>query len=185
MTTTQTATGKQVKAIGITVLVCTLVGAIAYVWLQAKHRKEIEQLQAAAAAEITALRQTASTVAVELATDLTQVLGTTISDDVARVEHAMLDAQLATIVRGHRVSGVIVMNPNGEVVATTDQRFAGRTLDDAAAKAATAVTEITVQPTSATAPGHIEVAAPLSVGTTRLGTVRVFVDVSPFAEPPN
>lgn len=185
MTNTQTATGKQIKAIGITVLVLTLLGVIAYVRLQAKHQKEIEQLQAANAAEVAGLRQTASTVAIELATDLTQVLGTTISDDVARAERGMLEAQLATIVRGHRVTGVIVMDPKGEVIASTDQRFAGRTLDDAAAQAAMAVNEPSVLPAPSGASDQIEVAAPLSVGTTRLGTVRVFIDVSPFAEPTN
>lgn len=185
MTNMQTATGKQIKAIGITVLVLTLVGAIAYVFLHARQRKEIEQLQAAGAAEVAGLHQTASTVVVELATDLTQVLGTTISDDVARAEHGMLEAQLATIVRGHRVTGIIVMNPKGEVIASTDQRFAGRTLDDAAAQAAMAVSEPTVLPTSTGTSGQVEVAAPLFVGTTRLGTVRVFIDVSPFAKPTN
>lgn len=92
----------------------------------------------------------------------------------------MLDSQLGAMVRGHRVAGIMVLSPSGEVVATTDQRWAGRTLDDAAATSALAVAEVSVRGEGQT-PGQVEVAAPLFVGSQRVGAVRVFFDLAPVA----
>ena len=72
---------------------------------------------------------------------------------------------------------------SGEVVATTDQRQAGRQMDDEASQAALAVNEVTATETQPT-PGQIEVAAPLFVGPERIDTVRVFVELGEFTPLP-
>ncbi len=156
------------RPILIVAAVLIVIGFIGFLVLQGQHGKALKAQHDRAAA-------TAS----EMAIDLTRVLATTIADDAARLEHAMLDMQLATVVRGRHVAAVVVLNPSGEVLATTDQRWAGRTLDDAETMAAMAVNEATVMP-AAPVPGQIEVAAPLFVGPDRLGTVRVFVDLGEF-----
>ena len=152
----------------IVAAVLIIIGFIGFLVLQGRHGKAL-----------IAQHERAVATASEMAIDLTRVLATTIADDAARLEHAMLDMQLATIVRGRHVAGVVVLNPSGEVLATTDQRWAGRTLDDAETVAAMAVNEATLMP-STPMPGQIEVAAPLFVGSDRLGTLRVFVDLGEF-----
>ena len=160
------------RTAAIVAVVLLLLGLVGFFVLQGRHGREMKDLRAEA-------RLTAT----GLAMDVTRTLATTISDDAARLEHAMLDAQLAAIVRGRHVAAVMVVNRNGEVVATTDQRQAGRQMDDVASQAALAVNEVTAMETQPT-PGQIEVAAPLFVGPERIGTVRVFVELGEFTPLP-
>lgn len=150
-----------------------VLGFVGYLSLQGQHKKAQVALQKAATEEI-----------VDLSLDLTRTLATTIADDAARLEHAMLDAQLATVVRGRRVTGVQVLNQDGQVVATTDQRQAGRVSEDDATLAALKVGEVTLMD-ARPAPGQVEVSAPLFLGPERVGTVRVFFDLGDLAPLPS
>ena len=150
-----------------------VLGFVGYLSLQGQHKKAQAALRLAATEEI-----------VDLSLDLTRTLATTIADDAARLEHAMLDAQLATVVRGRRVTGVQVLNQDGQVVATTDQRQAGRIAEDEASQAALKVGEVTLME-ARPAPGQIEVAAPLFLGPERVGTVRVFMELGDLAPSPS
>ncbi len=155
-----------------------------YVWMATAHSREVKQLKAQHEQQVDDVRAAAADLASALAADISLVLGTTVADDVARQEHAMLESQLAVIVRGKKIAGIVVVNPRGAVLAATDQRYAGRTLDDRASLDAMAVSQVTIMPT-VPVPGQVEVAAPLFVGSKRVGTLRVFVELGQFAPSAN
>jgi hypothetical protein len=98
------------------------------------------------------------------------VLALAVADPIGRGDTAAVDALLADAVRGDRLVGVMVLDPSGEVLSSTDLRWRGRRLDDAAALKAMAVREPTVLGPSAG--GELEVAAPVEVSGVRVATVR-------------
>lgn len=177
-----------VGAVLATVVVLAMVGAVVFFVESRGHAKELEQLLGEADERVTSAQSAASELGRELAGDIARVLAATIADDLVRADRSMLDAQLAAVVRGDHVVGVVVLGPGGEVIAATDQHFAGRTLDDPAAERALASTAVTVMP-DGPATGQVEAVAPLFAGSERAGTVRVFVSLgdfamAPVAEPP-
>ncbi len=168
------------RAAAILVVILLLAGGTGYLYLRAQHRNELAAANDRAAQATDQMQAEADRMGRQLAEDIGRVLAVTLAGDVARVEHATLDLKLASIVRGNRITGVIVLSPDGAVIATTDLRYAGRTLDDPASQRAMSVEEVTVSP-EAPAPGQVEVDAPLRSGGDRIGSLRVFVDLGSFA----
>jgi len=172
--------GGAVVAVLVTFLVCAALAAAGYGYLRFSDSRQRAESMAREQAQSSELRQQAETAVLDLAQDIARTLATTVSDDVVRVENAMLESQLAAIVRGKRVAGVVILNARGNVVATTDQRYAVTSASDPATSRAMAATTVTVEPDTPV-PGQVEVAAPLYVGSERVGTARVFVNLEPFA----
>jgi|GEM_PF-4205355 len=172
-----------VGAVLVTVVVLAIVGTVVFLVKGRDHARELKQLLGEADERVASAQAAAGELGRELAGDIARCLAATIADDLIRPERSMLDAQLAAIVRGDHVAGVLVLGPGGEVIAATDRRFAGRTLDDPTAMRALATTAVTVMP-DGPAPGQVEAAAPLYAGSERVGTVLVFVDLGDFAMVP-
>lgn len=175
-----TRKGGSLRPILIAVGIPVVLAVAGYVWMATSHSREIKQLNAQHEQQVDGVRAAAVDLASALVADITLVLGTTVADDVARLERAMLESQLAVIVRGKKIAGIVVVDPRGAVLAATDQRYAGRTLDDPASLDAMAVSQVTIMPT-VPVPGQVEAAAPLFVGSKRVGTLRVFVELDQFA----
>ncbi len=168
------------RAAAILVVVLLLVAGAGYLYLQAQHRQALAAARDQAAQATEQLQMNADRMGRQLAEDIGRILSVTLAEDVARVEHAALDLKLASIVRGNRITGIIVLSPDGAVLATTDLRYAGRTLDDPASQRAMSVDKVAVAD-EAPAPGQVEVDAPLRSAGERVGSLRVFVDLGPFA----
>ena len=168
------------RATATVVVILILAVGTGYLYVRARHRTALATVCADAAQATEQLQAQADRMGRQLAEDIGRILAVTLSEDVARVEHAVLDLKLASIVRGNRVTGIIVLGPDGAVLATTDLRYAGRTLDDPASERAMAVDQVTVSP-EAPAPGQVEVDAPLRSAGERIGSLRVFVDLGSFA----
>jgi hypothetical protein len=175
--------GGAVVAVLVTLLVCAVVGLAGYGYLHFRHSQERADTVARAEAQVTETRQQAQALGVDLAQDIARTLGATMADDVGRVEHAMVESELAAIVRGKRVVGVVVLSTKGDVIATTDQRYAVTSASDPDTKRALDASTLTLEPDTPV-PGQVEVVAPLYVGSDRVGTARVFVNLAPFAPPP-
>jgi hypothetical protein len=79
-------------------------------------------------------------------------------------------------VQGYRLVGVLVLSPERSVLSSTDLRYRGRTLDDAATRAAAQAEEVEIAE-QAPAPGQVEVVAPLEKDGERVGFVRAFVQL--------
>jgi uncharacterized membrane protein affecting hemolysin expression len=177
--TARTSTGG-FKAVSITTLVLVIAGAAGALWFSYQHSQELERVQADAMATRAQVLQQATEVATDLASDLTATIAVLIADDVGRLEFERVNAALATVVHGHRVAGVVVLAPDGTVVAATDQRFAGRTMGDVETRAALMATGVTVVPNER-APGEVEIVAPLVSANQKVGAIRVFLDLGSFA----
>lgn len=178
----RTSTGR-FKAVFITILVLVIAGAAGFLWLSHQHTLELGRLQTDAMTQQAETARQATAVATDLASDLTATIAVLIADDVGRLEFERVNAALATVVHGHRVAGVVVLAPDGTVVAATDQRFAGRTMEDVETRAALKATAVTVVPNER-APGEVEIVAPLVSANQNVGAVRVFVDLGSFAPRP-
>lgn len=176
--------GGSFKPVLIAVGILVVLALVGYVWMTTMHSREVKQLKAECGQQVEDIRAAATDLASALAADIALVLGATVADDVARLEHAMLESQLAAVVRGKKIAGVVVMDPRGAVLAATDQRYAGRTLDDRASLDAMAVSQVTIMP-AVPVSGQVEAAAPLFVGSKRVGTLRVFVELDQFAPTAN
>ena len=163
------------------VVVLIVVGLLTGYWmLTSGHRRALDEIRETAAMQRTADHREAVVTARELAEDTARILATAIAPAVIRGEFGALEGELAAMVRGHRLAGIIVLDRAGVVLATTDRRWAGRTLDDPMSLKAMDIHQITVAP-EAPAPGQIEVQAPLVVGSERVGTLRVMVELGSLA----
>lgn len=158
----------------IGILVLTL--AVGFFWLTSSHRQTVAKEQERAEELLAETRQETVEVVRELCEDLARVLATAIAPAVARGEFAALESELAAMVRGHRLVGVIVLDGTGRVLASTDRHWAGRTLDDPLSRQALAVSEV-VAAQDGPAPGQREIHAPLLVGTQQIGALRVIFEL--------
>lgn len=159
-------------------VVLLVAGGVGYFVLQSRHGHEMAAVRATAEERIEAEHRQGATVARELAEDLAGSLAVTLADDVARQDTAALEGEVAAVVRGHRVAGLIVLDPDGYVLATSDLRYRGRRLDDPASRAALAATSVSTagEPPS---PGQTEVDAPVMAAGRKVGVLRVFVELTP------
>ena len=164
------------KALAILLVIVLLAAGIGYVLLQRQTSAKIQRITAETHAEMAACQNRAQTMARQFAEDIATVLSVTLADDLARQELAAVDAELAAIVQGHRITGIIVVGQDGKVLSATDLRYRGRTMDDEATRRAVSVEKVTAAAT-APAPGQLEVDAPIFSGGQRLATLRVFCDV--------
>jgi len=164
------------KALAILLVIVLLAAGVGYLVLQRQLDSKIEGITAEAHAQLAACRNGAQATAREYAEDIATVLSVTLADDIARQELAAVDAKLAAIVQGHRITGVIVVGQDGKVLSATDLRYRGRTLDDDATHRAVAVEKVTSSDV-APAPGQLEVDAPIFSGGQRLATLRVFCEL--------
>lgn len=168
------------RFLGILVVLLLLAGTIGYLVLRSQQRSAIEALQAQKDQAVVEQRQQDAGVARDLAMDLTRALAATTASTVARGEADTLNSELAAVVKGKRVAGIIVVDPTGVVVASTDLRYRGRTLQDPATQHALAVAEVSLA-AAPPAPSQVEVDAPLFVGSQEVGALRVFVDLGDLA----
>ncbi len=164
------------KALAVLVVIVLVAAGIGYLVLQRQYNSRIERVTAETHAQLAACQSKAASVVREYAEDTATVLSVTLADDIARQEFAAVDAELASIVQGHRIAGVIVIDQEGAVLAATDLRYRGRSLDDQATRVALAVDTVTSS-AAAPAPGQLEVDAPVFSGGQRLATLRVFFDL--------
>ncbi len=160
------------RFLAVLVVVLLAAAGVGYLVLDRRHDAALEAEKAACRSELEAGQEHTSEVAASMARDLTQVLAVGIADEVGRGDVAALDAILAGTVRGDSLVEVIVIGPTGEVLSSTDLRWRGRTLDDAAGLKALAVREVTSLDRDPA--GRLEVAAPVEVGGVRVATVRAF-----------
>jgi hypothetical protein len=168
------------KAIAFVILILLAVIAGGYFWMQHRQQSAVHIAEATAQQQTVELRQQGEQLGQQLAQDIARTLAVTLYDRVSQGQTSALEAVLANIVRGHRIATIMVVDPQGKVVATTDLRYANRTLPEAEAQRLSGLTGITIAPTPP-ARDQVEADAPLQSGGERAGTVRVFVDVSPFA----
>jgi len=164
------------KALAILLVIVLVAAGIGYLVLERQYNSKIERITAEAHAEMAAFQNKAAAAAREVAEDTATVLSVTLADDIARQEFAAIDAELAPIVQGHRIAGIIVVGQDGRVLSSSDLRYRGRTLDDEATRRALAVDTVAASP-SAPSPGQLEVDAPVFSGGQRLATLRVFFDL--------
>jgi len=162
------------------VIILLLAGGVGYLVLSNRQGRDLERITAETHATLASERAADAAVARELAEDLAGTLAVTLADDLARDELAAVDAQLAAVVQGRRLAGVLVIAQDGRVLGTTDLRYRGRTLDDEATRKALAALE-TMIPEAPPAPGQVEVDTPVFSGGQRLATLRVFVDLGKLA----
>ncbi|MCG6964504.1 MAG: hypothetical protein LJE95_14700 [Acidobacteria bacterium] len=165
------------RFLAVLLVLVLIVAGGGYLWLQHRHTLEMERLTAETNSQLTQARTRYLAVAQDLAEDAAGALAVTLAGDIARQEYAAIDAELGTVVQGHRLTGIIVLGQDGKVLSATDLRYRGRTLDDPATKRALAVNE-TVTAAEAPQPGQIEVDSPVFSGGQRLATLRVFVDIT-------
>jgi len=165
------------RFLAILLVIVLAAAAAGYFVLQRAHGKEVTALRAAAEERIEAERQNAAEVVGQLAQDLAGALAVTLADDVARQDVAALEAEVAAIVQGHRVAELVVLDGEGNVLATSNLRYRGRRLDDPATRRALAVTEVTTVE-EAPSPGQLEVDAPILSAGRRVGTLRLFIEVT-------
>lgn len=177
----QRGAGKAVAFV-ILILVAIIVGG--YFWMQHQQQSAVQRAQASAQQQTVELHQQGQQLGQQLAEDIARTLAVTLYDRVSQGQTSALEPILANIVRGHRIATVMVVDPQGKVVATTDLRYANRSLPEEEAQRLSGLTGITIAPTSP-ARDQVEADAPLQSGGERVGTVRVFVDVSPFAASPS
>ena len=166
------------KALAILLVIVLVAAGIGYFILQRQLDSKIERITAETHARVAECENRARDMARQYAEDIATVLSVTLADDIARQETASVDAKLAAIVQGHRITGVIVVGQDGKVLSATDLRYRGRTLDDEASHRALAVEKVTASD-AAPSPGQLEVDAPVFSGGQRLATLRVFCDLKP------
>ena len=163
------------------IVVLLVVIAVGYAWLGIIHSRNLAALEEETEERIAENRLVASRMARELSEDLTRVVAIAAAVNVAAGEVGRLEAELGAMVRGHRLAAVIVLDRTGRVLASTDRRWAGRTLDDPLTLHALTVTEVGPAP-EAPAPGQLEIHAPLLVGAQQVGALRVAVDLGDLAD---
>ncbi len=166
------------RFLAILLIVVLAAAGVGYLVLQARHGQELAAVRAAAEERVEAEHRQAAAVTRELAEDLARVLAVTLADDVARQDTAALESEVAELVRGHRVAGVIVLDPDGYVLAASDLRYRDRRLDDPATRAALAATEVSLA-SEPPAPGQTEVDAPVLSAGRGVGAIRLFVELVP------
>ncbi|NOZ95486.1 MAG: hypothetical protein GXP47_12235 [Acidobacteria bacterium] len=164
------------KALAVLLVIVLVAAGVGYLVLERQYTSKVERITAETHAQVAACQNKATEVIREYAEDSATVLSVTLADDIARQEFAAVDAELAAIVQGHRIAGVIVVDQEGKVLAATDLRYRGRSLDDEATRQALAVERVTSAAT-APSPGQLEVDAPVFSGGQRLATLRIFYDV--------
>jgi hypothetical protein len=169
---------KQFLAVALVLVLAAAGGG--YLWLQHRHAQDVERLTTETNTQLTEARTHCLAMTQELTEDAAGALAVTLAGDIARQEYAAIDADLGAIVQGHRLTGIIVLAPDGRVLAATNMRYRGQTMDDPATKRALAVDRTTSAP-EAPRPGQIEVDAPVFSGGQRLATLRVFADISAVA----
>jgi len=162
------------------VIVLLLACVVGYFLLTHQSRTALEAATDEAELTQVAEREAAAQVVRELAEDMARMLSAVLADDIAQGNLESVEAQLATAVQGHRLAGVLVVAVDGAVLTSTDLRYRGRTLHDDATRRALAVTEVGVME-EPPAPGQIEVDAPLMAGGSRIGVLRVFVQLDDLA----
>lgn len=166
------------RFLAILLIVILAAAGVGYLVLQAKHGKEVAAVRAAAEERVEAEHRQAAAVTGELAEDLARALAVTLADDVARQDTAALETEVAALVRGHRIAGVIVLDRDGNVLATSDLRYRDRRLDDPATRAALEANEVTTA-AEPPAPGQTEVDAPVLSAGRKVGAIRLFVELVP------
>ncbi len=164
------------RFLAILVAVLILAGAAGYLVLERQHAAEIERITAETHARLAQVRQEQEQVIRGLGQDLATTLAVLLADEIARGNLALVEARLTPIVQGQRVAGILVVDQAGQVLAATDLRYRGRTLDDGATRQAIAVENVVVAE-SPPAPGQLEIDAPVFSSGQRVATVRLFLDL--------
>ncbi len=160
----------------IVLVVVLLAGGVGYVVLQHRCESRIERITAETHARLAQVREDQRRMVQDLGVDMGAMLAVLLADDLAAGNLALVEARLTPIVQGRRVAGVLVVDQEGKVLAATDLRYRGRTLDDEGTRRATAAREVTVS-SEPPAPGQLEVDAPVVSGGQRIATVRLFLDL--------
>lgn len=158
------------KFLAVLLVLVLAAAGVGYLLLERRQAAALDAVRSASGQAVDEARAEAATVAEQLARDTTRVLALAVADPVGRDDTTAVDSLLAAAVRGDRLVGVMVLDPSGEVLSSTDLRWRGRRLDDADALKAMAVKEPTVLGPDAN--GEIEAAAPVEVGGVRVATVR-------------
>jgi hypothetical protein len=165
------------RFLGVLVLLLIAAGAAGYFWLTHEQRSRLESQEQTAKLQAQTMQAGADTAARQLAGDLTTILATGISGDLLRGDYGTLQNEVDAMVHGHRVVRIIVLGSGGQVVATTDRRYAGRGAEEPGNRLAAGVDSLTVI-SEDLAPGVIELDSPVLADGQRVGSVRVFVNVS-------
>ncbi len=168
------------RFLAILVVVLLAVGGVGFFVVRSQQRSAMQTLEQRLDQAVAEQKQQDAGIARDLAMDLTRVLAATTASTVARGDAETLNSELAAAVKGRRLAGVIVVDPAGVVVASTDLRYRDRTLDDPATQHALEVAEVSVA-AAPPAPAQAEVDAPLFVGSQKVGALRVFVDLGDLA----
>ncbi len=168
------------RFLGILVVLLLVAGAVGYFLLRSQSRSAIQALEAQMDQAVASQKEKDAGIARDLALDLTRTLAVTMASTVARGDADTLNSELAAVVKGKRVAGVIVVDPTGTVLASTDLRYRGRTLDDSATQHALEISEVSLA-AGPPAPAQVEVDAPVFVGSQKVGALRVFVDLGELA----
>jgi preprotein translocase subunit SecG len=158
------------RFLAVLLVLVLAVAGVGYLLLQRQHAAALKAVETASSGAVAEARAQAENAAEQLARDTTRVLALAVADPIGRGDTTAVDALLADTVQGDRLVGVMVLDPSGEVLCSTDLRWRGRRLDDADALKAMAVREPTVLGPSAG--GELEVAAPVEVSGVRVATVR-------------
>jgi len=164
------------------IVIVLVVGLAALGWLllSRQHGRALDAVAVEGVAAVEGQRVAAAQIARELAMDATRGIALAIAEPVARADFSAVETTLAKAVQGHRFAGFQVLSLDGEVLATTDLRFRGRTLDDPAARRALTAMEPAVAP-DCPQPGQIEVHLALTAGQEHVGVLRAFVEIGDLA----
>ena len=160
----------------VLLVIVLLATGVGYLVLRHQGEARIERITAETHARLAQVRQEGREVVIGLGRDLATTLAVFLADDVAAGNLELVESRLTPIVQGQRVAGVLVVDPGGRVLAATDLRYRGRTLDDAATRQALAAEGVVVAK-EPPAPGQVEIDAPVFSSGRRIATVRLFLDL--------
>ena len=156
--------------------VLIIVIGVGYLYLGHRHQQQMAELQTASDQRQAALEQRTDQLARDLALDFTAALAGGIVNDVVGGDRKLLQDRIVAAVKGRRVARIIVLDPTGAVLASTDLRFTNGTMEDPTSRRVLTVDDVTVV-SPADDGGQLEVAAPVRVAAQSVAAVWVTFDL--------
>jgi hypothetical protein len=173
---------QRVMVVVIGVLV--VVGGVGYLYMGHQQQTKQEELRAVYEARIDAQQQRTEQLARDLAHDFTAALAGGLVNEVVGGDSQALQDRIVAAVKGRRVARIIVLDPEGAVLASTDLRYTDGVMEDPLTRQALTVEDVEVLSSSDEGEvlASLEVAAPVRVAAQKVAVVRVAFELGPEQE---
>ncbi len=168
----------------VVIALLIVVGGGGYLYLGHQHQTQQQELRATYEAELDAQQERTRQLARDLAHDFTAALAGGLVNEVVGGDSQALQDRIVAAVKGRRVARIIVLDPEGLVLASTDLRYTDGTMEDPLTRQVLAVEDIQVLDSDVEggALNRLEVAAPVRVAAQKVAAVRVTFDLGPDEE---